>query len=519
MPTPAPITIGKRLIGDGQPCYVIAEAGSNHNCDMTMALQLIDVAADAGADAVKFQYFRADTLYPPAAGSSDYLGDKRSIDDIIRAMELPDDWIARLVEHTRARGLDFLCSAFDEAAVDVIDPFVDAFKCASYEMTHTPLLQHMARRGKPLLLSTGTANLDEIGQAVAAVRACVTGPPPLILLQCTAAYPAPAETANVRAITTLRDVFGVWTGLSDHTRDPIAAPMAAVALGAVIVEKHFTLSNDLPGPDHRFALEPDELRAMVSGIRAVQAVLGTGDKTVDAIEGELRQFARRSVFATKSIAAGQHFSPENTAVLRRGKLPGGLDPVDHPALMGRSAARDVQRWTAVQADDVGGEGPALGPQPVHLRRAVLADARDVWGWNNDPEVRAVSLNTAQIPWPDHERWFGARIRDPATRLWIVEHLGRSAGVVRIDRAGPSNKAIVSIALAASARGAGIGTRALVIACERFFGETGAAAIDALILADNKRSERAFARAGFGSIGKRTVGGRSVGVFQLTREAT
>lgn len=509
MPAPAPIRIGRHLIGAGHPCYVIAEAGSNHNGSLDQALALIDLAAEAGCNAVKFQVFNADKLYPPGAGKSDYLGDERSIYDIIRAMELPEGWLPRLVSHTRDHGMDFLCSAFDEAAVDMLEPWVDAFKCASYEMTHTPLLQHMVRKGKPVLMSTGTATLDEVGEAVAAIRAVAPGPGlPLVLLQCTAAYPAPLATAHVRVLATLRDTFGVWSGLSDHTREPIAA-MAAVALGAVVIEKHYTLSNRMPGPDHKFALEPQELIEMVRSIRQVEQALGSARKDMDPVEAELRQFARRTVFTTRAVTAGEAFTPMNTAVLRRGKLPAGLLPSQWPDLLRHSAAHDLPAFAAVQASDVA-EAPGLQPPRVQLRRARPDDAKAVWQWNNAPSVRALSLSQADIPWPSHEAWFAARLADPHCRLWIVEDGALPTGVVRIDREA-GGQGIVSIALAPEARGHGVGTLALLLACRRYVGETGDDRVEALILPDNVASLRAFAHAGFQAAGTRHVNGRTVTV--------
>lgn len=521
MTAPAPIKLGNRLLGHGQPCYVIAEAGSNHNGDLEQAFALIDVAADAGADAVKFQVFKADKLYAPGAGKSDYLGDERSIYDIIRAMELPEGWLPQLVEHARSRGLDFLCSAFDEAALDLIAPYVDAFKCASYELTHAPLLANMARRGKPILMSTGAANLDEVGQAVATVRQAVPGPAvPLVLLQCTASYPAPLSSAHLRAMVTLRETFGVWSGLSDHTNDPITAPMVAVALGAVVVEKHYTLSKTLPGPDHAFAIEPDELRELVRRIRQVEQVLGDPAKAVDPAEDELRAFARRSVFATRAIAKGELFSETNTAVLRRGKLAAGLEPRDQPHVLGRPASQDIEAFRALQVQDVAGEGAPLGPDPVQLRRATAGDARLVWTWNNEPEARRLSLSTASIPWESHLSWFGARIANPACRLWIIEANGEPRGVVRLERElrGGVGVGVVSIALGPEARGQGLGPKALVAACERYMGETGDEEIEALILPENVGSVRAFVRAGFVRVADREVAGRTVGVWNKAAAA-
>ncbi|HTE54130.1 MAG TPA: N-acetylneuraminate synthase family protein [Kofleriaceae bacterium] len=333
-------------------CYVIAEAGSTHDGRLDQARRLIDVAAEAGADAVKFQVFRARRLYARGAGASDYLGDPRSIYDIVAALEMPPDWLPVLAGHAAERRIDFLASAFDEESVDLVDPWVAAHKCASYEMTHHPLLAHMAAKGKPLLVSTGAARMDEVADAVEVVRA--TGAALPVLLQCTASYPTPIEELNLRAMRAMADAFGVQVGLSDHSRHPTIGPSAAVALGACVVEKHYTLSNYLPGPDHRFALEPRELAAMVAAVRATESALGKSVKAPAAIEDELRQFARRSIYTVGPVRRGEALTADNIAVLRCGKLAPGLPPAAYPALLGRAAARDLQPDHAIGEEDVRG---------------------------------------------------------------------------------------------------------------------------------------------------------------------
>jgi sialic acid synthase SpsE len=344
------IQVGERWIGDGERCYIIAEAGSNHNGSLEQALALIDVASEAGADAVKFQGFRARTLYPESAGRSDYLKDARPIFEIIRAMEMPLEWLPTLAAHCRARRVDFLCTPFDEAWADALRPWVPAFKIASYEMNHAPLVRRVLGFGKPVFVSTGAAMLDEVGEVLA--LADETGNDRLVLLQCTAAYPTPPADVNARAMVTLRRASDCLVGLSDHSRDPVVAPVVAVALGAAVIEKHFTLSNRMPGPDHRFAVEPAELASLVRSVRGAEAVLGTGDKKVLAVEQELRDFARRSVFASCSIRAGDRFAEDNIAVLRNGANAAGLPPAAYPGLLGRTAAVDISAGAAITADMV-----------------------------------------------------------------------------------------------------------------------------------------------------------------------
>ena len=344
--------IGSREIGTGKPCFVIAEAGSNHNQSYEQALALIDVAAEAGADAVKFQTFKAQRLYAADAGKSDYLGDERSIYDIIASLEMPEAWIPKLAEEARSRGLAFLSTPFHEEAIELLDPHVDAFKVASYELTHVPLLKAVAARSKPMICSTGAADLDEIQQAIGVLDDL--GVEDRVLLQCTAAYPAPLESVNARTVMTLRERFQVLTGLSDHSADPLIAPLASVALGGCVIEKHYTLSKRLPGPDHQFAVEPHELKAMIDGIRQMELALGTGVKEPHAVEGELRAFARRSIFTRAKVAKGDVFTRENLDVLRRGKLDAGLEPARLDDVLGKKATRDLEPGLPLQADHVEG---------------------------------------------------------------------------------------------------------------------------------------------------------------------
>ena len=341
--------IGDRWVGDGQPCFIIAEAGSNHNGNLEQAKRLIDVAAEARTDAVKFQLFRASKLYHKGAGQSDYLKTDKSIFDIIADMEMPFEWLPELAGYSRTQGIFFLSSVFDEESVEQLDPYVLAYKIASYEMTHLPLVRHIAQRGKPVIISTGTANLEEVDETVLAFND--TGNKDLMLMQCTASYPAPVEALNLRAIETMKETFGVPVGLSDHSRDPLVGPLAAVAIGANLVEKHFTLSNQLPGPDHSFALEPSELGLMVQKIREVEGALGTGIKEIQPVEEELRSFARRSIFATQDIASGENLIPGNVAVLRCGKIAPGLEPKYYDEMQGKIAQRNILSGSTIRRED------------------------------------------------------------------------------------------------------------------------------------------------------------------------
>ena len=343
------IRVGQRVIGLGSPCFLVAEAGSNHNGSLEQALAMIDAAKAANVDAVKFQNFRAAKLYPLNAGISDYLPVKKPIYDIIKSLEMPVEWIPTLADYCKSREVIFFSAPFDEGSADALEPYVEVYKIASYEITHMPLIRHVARKRKPVILSTGTAGLDEVRQALGWCH--VEGNEDIILLQCTASYPAPPASLNVRALVTMRETFGVPTGLSDHSRDPLVGPMAAVALGANVIEKHFTLSNRLPGPDHGYAVEPDELAAMVAAVRKLEQVLGDGEKVRQSIEHDLHAFARRYIYATSKLRKGETFTNNNLGVLRRGQLPAGLEPRRWDSVIGRKAARDIDEGSPIGEDD------------------------------------------------------------------------------------------------------------------------------------------------------------------------
>jgi RimJ/RimL family protein N-acetyltransferase len=349
-----------------------------------------------------------------------------------------------------------------------------------------------------------------VGSAVAAVRA--TGNEELVVLQCTASYPAPLESLDIRSMVTMRAAFDVLTGLSDHSREPFVAAMTAVALGAVVIEKHFTLDRRLPGPDHTFSIEPGELAEMVRRVREVERALGRGVKEVHAVERELLAFARRSVFSTRAIAAGDAISAENTAVLRCGKLPAGLAPVEYPGLLGRRATRAIPAHRALLAEDVEPSRPVARPTPeVALRRARAEDCEAVWRWNNAAEVREVSFRSTPIPLDEHRAWYSRVLADPGSFVWIVEVERAPAGVVRIH---PSDTSpVVSIALGATHRGQGVGGEAVARACRAFAAATGRGLLHAHIKASNEASVRAFERAGFVRAGETTVGAAPALVYE------
>jgi N-acetylneuraminate synthase len=341
-------SIGDHAIGPDNPAFVIAEAGSNHNGDLDTAKKLIDVAADAGADAVKFQTFRAEDLYVKDSGDVEYLEDERSIYEIIESMEMPYEWIPELHDYCHEKGVQFMSTPFDERSAEELAEYVPGWKVASYTMSHHPFLRTLAKTDKPIIMSTGAHELTEVRETVDVLREA--GCEDLVLLQCVAAYPTPLGSINVRVVETLQEEFDVYSGLSDHTMDPTAAPAATVALGGKVVEKHYTLDKKMEGPDHQFALEPDELDAMVTAIRNTESVLGSGVKEVLEVEDELHDIARRAIHATTSIPNGTELSADNIAVLRPGKRKKGLEPKFYDEILGQTVTCDVEEGEGITWD-------------------------------------------------------------------------------------------------------------------------------------------------------------------------
>ena len=336
------LKIGGKKVGGKNPCFVIAEAGSNHNRKLSQAKKLIDVAVEAGADAVKFQTYSAESLYSKKTKKMKYLekitSEKQSVWDLIKAIEMPREWQSKLSKYCKKKGIIFLSTPFDLKAVDELAALkVPAYKMASFEMLDTVLLKHAAKKKKPMILSTGMASMAEVKEAVRTVKS--TGNKKIALLHCSIGYPPPFKDVNLNAIKTMQKTFpGIPIGYSDHTMS-IAIPAAAVALGAKIVEKHFTLSRKLKGPDHPFALEPSELKAMVKGIRETEQSLGTGNKKLMASEREMHKLVRRSVVSATDI-------PKGTKIIRKmltTKRPGyGIAPKFFEKLIGKKAKRNIE---------------------------------------------------------------------------------------------------------------------------------------------------------------------------------
>ena len=341
--------IAGRPIGPGQPVYIVAELSANHHQDFDQAVRLVEAAKEVGADAVKLQTYTADTITirserPEFRISGGTPWDDRSLHELYSEAATPWEWQPRLKEVAEKLGLHLFSSPFDPSAVDFLEGMdVPAYKVASFELVDLPLIQKIARTGKPIILSTGMATLEEIEAAVATAREA--GATQLALLKCTSAYPASADEMDLRTIPHLAVTLGLPVGLSDHTLG-VAVPVAAVALGACIVEKHFTLSRDEPGPDSAFSLEPGEFRTMVEAVRDAERALGEARYGASERERASRAF-RRSLYIVQDVKAGELFSVENVRSIRPAN---GLAPKHLGAVLGRRARRDIRRGEPMSWD-------------------------------------------------------------------------------------------------------------------------------------------------------------------------
>ena len=344
-----PFAIAGREIGAGRPPLVIAELSGNHNASLDRALRLIDAAADAGAEAVKLQTYTPDTITldhdGPGFRIEGGLWDGRTLHDLYAEAQTPYAWHEALFAHARARGLIVFSSPFDETAIDLLEQLdAPAFKIASFEAVDLPLIRRAARSGKPLIVSTGMTSEAEIAEALEAAG----GPERTALLHCVSAYPARFADANLRAIPMLEARFGCPVGLSDHTPGTAAA-VAATALGASIIEKHFTLARADGGPDAEFSLEPDELARLVEDCRGAWEALGEPALRRGAVESGNRQF-RRSLYVVRDTPAGAALTADNVRSIRPGF---GLEPKRLPDVLGRPAVRDLKRGEPLAWEMVG----------------------------------------------------------------------------------------------------------------------------------------------------------------------
>lgn len=338
------IQIGDRWIGPDYPVFIIAELSANHLHDYSLAIKTIDSAHEAGADAIKLQTYTADTITIKSDNecfkiNQGTLWDGKTLYELYEEAYTPWDWQPKLKKHAESKGLICFSSPFDSTAVDFLEKIdVPAYKIASFEITDIPLIEYVAAKGKPVIISTGIATLEEIGDAVDACKS--VGNEKIILLKCTSAYPTPLEDVNLRTILLLKEKFNTLIGLSDHSMG-ISVPVASVSLGACVVEKHMILDRSLGGPDSAFSLEPSEFKDMVDTIREVELALGTKEYTVTEKMKDGRFFSR-SLFVIEDISKGDNFTLKNLRSIRPGH---GLPPKFLKEIVGKKASQDITRGT------------------------------------------------------------------------------------------------------------------------------------------------------------------------------
>jgi len=334
--------------------FIIAEAGSNWKCgsyedDLKRAKELITIASNAGADAVKFQTYKPDSTYVHDPGKSKYLSNLQINDDVYDLFEkfsMPYEMIPELAEFCKKKNILFMSTCFSVQDAKEVDQHVQFHKVASYEINHVRLLEFLSKTKKPIFISTGASTYEEIDFAVNLVKN--NGNDQICLMQCTSKYPCPIEALNLSVIPQMGSKYGLPIGFSDHSTDPVFAPILAVGLGATAIEKHFTLDRSLPGPDHAFALIPNELELMIKSIRNVELAKGSGKKEILDVEQELRKFATRSIQATKDIKKGEILEEGlNFDVLRPGNRTRGIEARFLSAVNGKKAKKEIKKGEGI----------------------------------------------------------------------------------------------------------------------------------------------------------------------------
>jgi N,N'-diacetyllegionaminate synthase len=336
------ITIADKKIGDNQPCFIIAEAGVNHNGDIAIAMQLIDAAVEAGADAIKFQTFNADLLVTPKAEKARYQKKSTSAGEsqyqMIKRLELPPQVFKKLSDYAKKKGIIFFSSPFDTGSVDVLERItVPVYKIPSGEITNLPLLTYIAKKGKPIILSTGMATFEEIDDAITTIHE--EDVEDIILLYCVTSYPAKMESLDLTVISSLKERYHLPVGFSDHTTGIIAA-IAARTLNACVIEKHFTLNKKMSGPDHQASVDPKGLKKLIRAIRNVESALGNGMKKISREEDEIKAITRKSLVAAMNIPAGAIITDTMIDLKRPGS---GLAPKYKIKIIGRKSNRPIKK--------------------------------------------------------------------------------------------------------------------------------------------------------------------------------
>ncbi|MSP55810.1 MAG: pseudaminic acid synthase [Myxococcales bacterium] len=482
--------IAGRPIGDGHPVYFIAELSANHGGSIEVAKRTITAAKEAGADAIKLQTYTPDTLTlrsrtPPFIVNSDNVWKGRTLWDLYQEAMTPWEWHAELKQTASDLGLPLFSTPFDHTALAFLAGLgVPAYKIASFELTDLPLVEAVARQGQPMVMSTGMASLGEIEAALQTCRAA--GNEQIALMRCVSCYPAKAEDMNLASLRVLREL-GVVVGLSDHTRDATVA-IAATALGARLIEKHFIIDRSIGGPDSFFSLEPAEFRQMVDAVRVAERAVAE-PRFGPAPDERASTAFRRSLFVARDMVRGQTITCEDARSVRPSH---GLNPALLPQVLGRIATRDVPAGTPLAWDMV---GPHPAVPAMDLQRATLAHARFLLDLRNDEATVRASLVARPAEEREHLVWLESSLTMPERELWVAHApAGEPVGQLRLDLR-PNGLAEVSLAVASGFRGRRIAAGLLRLADEKARAR-GIQTLTATIRQDNEASLRVFRRAGY-----------------------
>lgn len=416
------VRIKDRLIGEGQPAYIVAEMSGNHAGSLERAKEIIRVAKECGADCIKIQTYTPDTITIDCDNEYFQIEDGtwkgENLYQLYGKAYTPWEWQKELKEEADRVGIDFFSAPFDKTAVDFLEEIgIEFYKIASFELIDLPLIRYTAAKGKPMILSTGMSSLAEIEEAVAAVRS--TGNQNLILLRCASAYPAITDEMNLAVMADMGERFGVPVGLSDHSAGSLAA-VTAVAMGASVIEKHLCLGKEIENPDASFSMEPAEFAAMVRDVRQAQKAIGVVHYGATKQEKENRIF-RKSIFVVQDIPRGEVFSEENIRVIRPGY---GLHSREYDNVLGKKSLVDLKRGTPLKAEAV--------ERYLELMPAEAEHASLLYAWANDATTRQQSFSTEAIPWKVHEDWYFNSLERRDRKLYICRHEQEPIGMFRLD---------------------------------------------------------------------------------------
>lgn len=483
---------GERTIGPEYPAFIIAEMSGNHNQSYEKALKLIDIAVEAGVDAIKLQTYTADTLTincdkePFQVKVNDAWAGK-TLYDLYKIAYTPWEWQKKLKDYAESKGVLLFSTPFDVTAVDFLEKMdVQLYKVASFETGHIPLLKKIGQTKKPVIMSRGLTSIEELELAIKTLKEA--GAPEVAVLHCVSSYPATPDQMNLKTIPDIAHRLNVIAGLSDHSLG-IVTPIAAVVLGACVIEKHFTTSRAEGGVDSAFSLEAQELKEMVRTIRETEAALGKPTYKTEAKEAENMIF-KQSVFIVEDIKAGEIFTEKNIRIIRPSY---GLAPKYFEEILGKTACHNIEKGTPLKWNLI---KEKIIDNKITFKPATKNDYNFLFELRNDPFVRANSTHSEEIEFKNHKKWLSKSVAMPERKLLIVMLEEKKIGQVRFDKDRESNSAEISISLIKEYRGQGLGNTIIEKSCQFAFSNFGYRTIQAKIKKDNESSIKSFQKGGF-----------------------